>query len=64
MKKSGISMIILVTSIAVVLVLLTAVTTSYNVILRSVRMREFANELNLLQKAVDEYKFLNVVILS
>ena len=59
MDKKGISMVIFVISIAMVLVLITAFTTSYNVIIKSARMREFASELNSLQKAVDEYKFLN-----
>ena len=59
MKKKGLSMVMFVIAIAVVLVLVTAFTTSYEVILRSVRIREFANEINSLQKAVDEYKFMN-----
>lgn len=58
-KKRGISMILFVISIAMVLVLVTAVTTSYNVIINSARMREFGSEINMIQKAVDEYKFLN-----
>lgn len=59
MDKKGISMVMFVLGIAMVLVLVTAFTTSYNVIIRAARMREFANELNSLQKAVDEYNFLN-----
>jgi len=59
MNKKGVSMIIFVIAIAMVLVLVTAVTTSYNVVINSTRMREFGNELNQIQKAVDEYNFLN-----
>ena len=59
MNKKGISMVIFVIALAMILVLVTAVTASYNVIINSTRMREFANEINTIQKAVDEYKFLN-----
>lgn len=59
MKKKGISMIVLVITIAIVLVLTTAITTSYTVIVNSTRMREFGNELNQIQKVVDEFIFLN-----
>ena len=59
MNKKGVSMIIFVISLAMVLILVTAITTSYNVIINATRMREFANELNMMQKTVDEYFFLN-----
>lgn len=61
MNKKGISMVIFVIALAMILVLITAVTASYNGIINSTRMREFANEINTIQKAVDEYKFLNNV---
>lgn len=59
MNKRGLSLIVFVVSIAVVLTLATVITTSYNVILDSARIREYGNELNQIQKAVDEYNFLN-----
>ena len=59
MKKNGISMIIFVISIAMILTLVTTFTASYNVIIESSRKREFASELNSVQKAVDQYKFMN-----
>lgn len=59
MCKKGISMVVLVIGIATILVLATVATTSYNVIIRSARMREFGGEINSLQKAVKEYKFMN-----
>lgn len=59
MNKKGISMIIFVIAIVMVLVLVTAVTTSYTTIINSTKIREYGNELNSLQKAVDEYELLN-----
>lgn len=59
MNKKGISMVMFVVAIAIILALTTAVTTSYTVIINSTKMREFGNELNSIQKAVNEYNFLN-----
>jgi type II secretory pathway pseudopilin PulG len=59
MNKKGISMVMFVIAIAMVLVLITAFTTSYSTIVKSTRMREFANELNSIQSLADQYKFLN-----
>lgn len=59
MSKKGISMLMLVIAIIIILTLTTAVTASYNIVINSTKMREFGNELVSLQKAVDEYNFLN-----
>ena len=59
MNKKGLSLVVFVISIAVALALTTVITTSYSVIANSTKLREFGNEINQLQKAVDEYNFLN-----
>lgn len=59
MNKKGLSLVVFVISIAVALALTTVITTSYSVIANSSKLREFGNEINQLQKAVDEYNFLN-----
>lgn len=58
-KKRGISMVLFVIAIAMVITLVMAVTTSYNNIISSTRKREFASEIYMIQRAVDEYKFMN-----
>lgn len=59
MNKKGLSLVVFVISIAVALALTTVITTSYSVVVNSTKLREFGNEINQLQKAVDEYNFLN-----
>ena len=59
MNKKGISLVMFVMTIAMVLALVTAVTTSYSTIINATKLREYGNELNQVQKAVDEYNFLN-----
>lgn len=59
MKKNGISMIVFVIAIAMILVLVTAVTASYTNIIKSTRLKEFANEIRAVQNAANEYKFMN-----
>ena len=59
MNKKGVSMVLFVIAIAMILALVTAATTSYSTIINSTKLREYGNELNQIQKAVDEYRFLN-----
>lgn len=59
MKKKGISMIILIITIIILLTLVATVTMSYRTIIQSTRVREFANELNVIQNAVNQYHFMN-----
>lgn len=58
-KKRGITFLILVITIVFVLIIATAITVSFNNIIKSTNKKDFANELNTLQKIVDQYKFMN-----
>lgn len=58
-KKQGITLLILVLTITIAIVLLTTVTVSFNTITRSTKQREFATEINAVQRLVEQYHFLN-----
>lgn len=58
-KKCGITFLILVVTIVFALILATAVTISFENIIDSTNKKEFANEINALQKLVEQYHFMN-----
>ncbi len=58
-NKNGITFLILVITIVFVLILASTITISFNNIVRSTNKKEFANEINTLQKVIDQYKFMN-----
>lgn len=58
-EKKGISLAALVCTIAVAVIILSAVTVSYSNIINTTKKREFANEIYTIQKMVEEYYFKN-----
>lgn len=58
-KKSGISLIVLVLTIAIMLILSTVITVSAGNIVENVKKEQFAKEIYEVQNVVDKYKFEN-----
>lgn len=57
--KKGISLIVLLITIAVILILLTAITFSADTLISNTKKRQFAKEIYEVQKVVDKYKYEN-----
>lgn len=57
--KKGISIIVLLITIAVILILLTAITFSADTLISNTKKRQFAKEIYEVQKVVDKYKYEN-----
>ena len=58
-NKKGITMLVLVVTIAIALVLLTTITVSFSKLTQSTKKKEFAKEILAVQNAIDQYKFMN-----
>lgn len=58
-NKKGITFLILVFTIAIALIIVSSITIAFSNILDSTNKKEYANEINSVQKTIDQYKFLN-----
>ena len=58
-KKSGISLMILMITVAVMIILASTTIVSYNNIVEDTLKRDFASEIYSVQKLVEQYHFIN-----
>lgn len=58
-SKKGITFLILVFTIAIALIIVSSITITFVNVLDSTNKKEYASEINAVQKAIDQYKFLN-----
>ena len=58
-NKRGITFLILVFTIAIAVIIVSTITIAFSHVLDSTNKKEYANEINTVQKVIDQYKFLN-----